>query len=198
MLDNVPLGLLAHHTPNLASLRCELKFTPDDPLVLPAKLTSLQLRMRHGHTDAAINGVLTVLTALPLLSHLHILLSDFERESAVDISILATCPSLMDLTLESFYACFPTLSDIQVEQVRSSLGHLHRFSVGRMKADQLARFLQPPVAVCWRDIGAVRGDARSGELLLRLPTLARLDFTYTRAQRTLTFCRSCRTSHRSA
>ena len=45
-----------------------------------------------------------------------------------------------------------------------------------MRAELLARLLQPPVTVRWRDIGHV--DARCGELLPTLPTLTRLKQSY--------------------
>ena len=70
------------------------------------------------------------------------------------------------------------LSDTQVEQVRSSLGHLHRFSVGEMEPDMLARLLRPPVTARWRDIGRVVPDVRTGEMLLRLQSLTKLDLRY--------------------
>ena len=58
-LDNVSLGLLVQHAPNLTALCCTLTLTSNEPLVLPARLTSLVLRLRGDDPDAAINGVLT-------------------------------------------------------------------------------------------------------------------------------------------
>ena len=88
-------------------------------------------------------------------------------------SLLATCRSLTDLTLEAIGGLCPELTDAQVDDIRESLGHLHRFAVP-MQLGNLARFLQPPVTARWRDIGPVRADARTGELLLRLPSLTSL------------------------
>ena len=47
-----------------------------------------------------------------------------------------------------------------------------------MLTDDLARLLKPPVTARWRDIGCVRADARTGDLLVRLPTLTTLDLYY--------------------
>ena len=177
-LDNASVALLAHHALNLTSLRCGLELTPDEPLILPAKLNSLQLRIRDGPTDAEINGVLSTLAGLPSLSRLCLAHCVFADENVVQLSILADCPSLTDLALESFNGCSPCFSDDQVGQIRSYLGHLQRFSSPRMESNDLARLLQPPVTARWRDIGSVQADEGTGELLLRLPTLTKLSLTY--------------------
>ena len=193
-LDNASLGLLAQHAPNLQSLWCALQITSNEPLVLPARLTSLVLQLPDDYTDPTINGVLTTVAALPSLSVFELKLSQFahfaadededadedadEPESSIELSILTGLPSLTDLSLGSFEGGPLTLSDTQVDQIRSSLGHLSHFSAGRMKSKELERFLQPPVAARWRNIGFVYADERTGELLLRLPTLTKLDLTY--------------------
>ena len=177
-LDNESLCLLARHASSLAALWCMLTLTPDELLILPAKLTSLQLRIRDGPTHAEINGVLSTLAALPSLSRLHLSHCAFENENGVDFRILSACPSLTQLELESFNGCSPYFSNAQVDQIRSSLGHLQRFSVCYMSSNDLARFLQPPVAVRWRDIGQVQADERIGELLLQLQTLTKVDLYY--------------------
>ena len=175
-LDNASLGLLAQLAPHLTSLRCELTLTPNESLILPSKLASAQLKLDGKHTAASINGVLTALAALPSLSHLRLCISAFVREvSDVDLSLLGACLSLSALTVENLRGSAPKLSDAQVKQIRSSFGHLQRISVGWMDSGLLARFLQPPVTLRWQDIGFVEADARTGELLLRLPSLTKLD-----------------------
>ena len=87
----------------------------------------------------------------------------------MELSLLAACPSLTDLEIDG-----SAHTDAQVEQIRGTLGHLKRFSVGEMETVDLARFLQPPVTARWQDIGIVMADARTGELLLRLPSLTKL------------------------
>ena len=178
-MDNASLSLLEQHTPNLQSLGCELTWTSSEPLVLPAKLTTMELQLNHDFSDAAINGVLTALTALPLLSHLHLALSAFQRECSVDVSILAACPSLNDLTLETLHGGTPLLTAAQLDQIRSTLGHLQRISAGLMNTDQLAGLLQPPVTARWRDIGSVQAGERTGQLLLTLQTVTNVDLRYT-------------------
>ena len=139
-LDNASLRRLAHHVPNLTSLCCLLKLTANKPLIWPAKLTSLELQLdRYSartieYTDAAINGMLTTLTALPSLSRLHLGLAVFADELSIDLSLLSACPS-----------------------------------------EVLPRLLQPPVTARWQDLGRVLGDAHTGELLLTLPTLTKLE-----------------------
>ena len=180
-LDNASLALLAHHAPNLMSMWCALTLTPNQPLIIPAQLRSLRLRIGGPYSDAVINGVLRTLAALPSLSRLHLQLSAFDDPTLVEMRILADCPSLTDLALEGVEVrAEPKLTHAQVDQIRSSLGHLSRFSAGRMQPNQLARFLQPPVTARWRDIGFVYADEPTAELLLRLPTLTKLDITYVR------------------
>ena len=179
-LSHESLALLAQHAPNLTSLSCNLTLTPNEPLILPAKLQSLELQM-DGDTDAVINGVLTTLAALPSLSRLHLEHSVFNANNAVEFSRLVACPSLTDLTLGSAkYGFLPNFSLTQVDQMRSSLGHLRRLDLGPTNSDKLARLLTPPVTARWRDIGRVWADAQTGELLLRLPTLTKLDLRYVR------------------
>ena len=170
-LDNASLALLAQHTPNLQSLWCTLTLTPNEPLILPSTLTSLTLQMDRNHTNPAINDVLTALAALPSLSCLHLKLSAFQQESDVKLGLLAACPSLTDLTLQSEHSGWVVLTDMQVDQLRISLGHLHRINVGPLMPVRLAQLLQPPVTARWRDIGQVSVDAHTGDLLLRLPSL---------------------------
>ena len=177
-LTNASLALLAQYAPNLQSLSCNLTLTPNEPLILPPKLQSLQLQHHGWCSDAAANGMLTALAALPL-SHLRLLLEDFERETAIDLSILAACRSLNHLELNTRHGGPLLLSDTQVDQIRSSLGHMRHFSLGPcVNSDELARFLKPPVTVHWQDIGFVIADARTGHLLLRLPTLTKLNLKY--------------------
>ena len=173
-LNNESLALLAQHAPCLTSLGCELTLTPNHPLILPAKLASLQLQLSSTYPASVINGVLTALAALPSLSRLHLDFS-FNYVSAVKVSILATAPSLTDLEFEASSTDAAKLADLQIDQIRSSLGHLQRFSIGSRKSADIARLLQPPVTAQWRDIGPVRADERTGELMLRLPTLTKLD-----------------------
>ena len=146
---------------------------------LPAKLTSLDLGPDDTFTDAEINGVLTALAGLPLLSQLcldHIAFA--AQQTAVQLSLLAACPSLTDLELQAWNAAGPSLTPSLLDQIRSSFGHLDRLSVGLMETDDLARLLRPPSTARWRDIGYVRADERTGELLLRLPFLTKLDLLY--------------------
>ena len=117
------------------------------------------------------------MAALPSLRSRCLILSAFEQESAAQLSLLAACPSRPQLTLRTLSGNAPLFSDTQVAQIRSSLGDLRHFSVGRMTSDVLARFLKPPVTARWQDIGQVLGDTRIGELLRLLPTLSRLDLT---------------------
>ena len=178
-LDNASLALLAQHAPHLTSLRCDLTLTPCAPLVLPAKFLTLTLQLNDEYAEAVINGVLTALAAFPSLSHLQLELVAFERRSSVDLSLLAACRSLADLTLVTTIEDLPPkFCGAQVNQIRSCLGHLQRFSVEGMETDDLKRFLQPPVTARWSDIGEVHSDARTGELLPRLPTLDKLDLFY--------------------
>ena len=176
-LDNAALALVAQHAPNLQTLWCQLTLTPDAPLILPAQLRSLELQLDGESTDAVINGVLTLLAALPSLSRLG-LRSSFKGDAS--LGLLAACPSLTDLQLESRNGWSPAFTDAQEEQVRSSLGHLQRFSVGGMEPHELAHFLRPPVTAQWQDIGFVFADERSGELLLGLPSLTTLCLVYRR------------------
>ena len=172
-LDTASLGLLAQRTPNLTSLWCKLTLTPNEPLILPAKLQSLDLRLDRNYTAKTINSVLTALAALPSLSSLWLGLSAFDHDpTSLELGPLAACRSLTCLDLW----VSPQLTDIQVDLIRSSLGHLRHFSDGWMTSDVLARFLKLPVTARWQDVGRVIGDARTGELLLRLPSLTKLDF----------------------
>ena len=184
--DSQFLAPLAEYAPNLTSLRCSI--LPKDLVVLPAKLSSLHLRLGGEYTDEEINDVLTAVAALPSLSRFGFQSSAFDpyerdSESAVDFSLLGACSTLSDLALETtnddpfgIGEPFP-LTDTQVEQIRSSLGHLHRFDVGPMSSADLARFLRPPTSVRWQHIGEVIGTEDTGELLLRLPTLTTLKFS---------------------
>ena len=178
-LKNASLALLAQHAPNLQSLHCELRFTSVAPLIWPAKLQSLHLKLDRIYTDTQINGVLMTLAALPLLSRLHLSFLAFEHVNSIDLSVLAACPSLSDLALGTFNGGSPKLTDAQVHHVRVSFGHLHRFSLGWCTfSDDLTRLLEPPVTARWRDIGHVYADKRTGDLLLRLPTLTTLHLDY--------------------
>ena len=49
-----------------------------------------------------------------------------------------------------------------------------------MRPGDLARFLKPPFTAQWQEIGQVIGDARIGELLLKLPTLTTLNLLFCR------------------
>ena len=148
-------------------------------LVAPhVQLTSLSLQLCGGNTDAAINNVLATLATLPSLSRLRLKLASFAHETAIELSLLAACRSLTVLTVAHLMGCAPVLTEAQVNQIRSCLGHLSHFSVGQMHSNELERFLQPPSTARWRDIGFVYADANTAELLLRLPTLTRLDLTY--------------------
>ena len=108
-LDNVSLGLLAQHAPSLTSLWCTLTLTSNEPLIFPAKLASLELRLDGKYTDAEINSVLTTVAALPSLSRLHLGLEAFDRKSSLDLSLLAACRSLSDLKLASWSGSAPYL-----------------------------------------------------------------------------------------
>ena len=175
-LDNASLALLTAHAPNLTLLSCTLVITSMASLILPAKLQSLHLTLDVNFTGAVVDAVvLTALVALPSLSCLSLTLAAFVRQSPIDLSILSACPSLTDLTLGTKNGGPPMLTNAQVKQIRLFLGHLRRFNVGWMNADDLARFLQPPVTARWQDIGHVYADVRIGEPLLRLPTLTRLE-----------------------
>ena len=176
-LNNISLSHLAQHAPNLTSLLCTLRLTPDEPLILPVKLTNLDLILDGEHTDATINGMLTVVAALPSLSVLCLYLFSFRHGNNVELSLLAASRSLTDLTLANLDGDQPILSDSQVEQIRSSLGHLHRVHAAR-ETDEIARLLKPPVTARWRDIGHVMADARTGGLLRTLPTLTSVDLWY--------------------
>ena len=92
-MENAALGLLARHAPNLTSLCCDLILRPDEPLVLPAKLQSLQLHLTNEHTDAVVNSVLKTVAALPSLTRLRLMLSSFAHHSSIELSLLAACPS---------------------------------------------------------------------------------------------------------
>ena len=186
-LDNASLGLLVQHAPNLTSLWCNLTLTPNVPPVLPVKLTILDLQLGDDciwtaatdkFTDAEVNGVLTALAALPSLSCIRLRLCAFQREASVEWSILAASPSLTDLTLYTAQGNAPNLSHTQVDQIRLSLGHLQRFNLGWIHPDILGRFLQPPVTARWRDVGQLSCYERTGDLLLTLPTLTKLDLKY--------------------
>ena len=173
------LGLLTQHAPNLQSLWCDLTLTSNKPLLFPAKLASLELQLHGRHTAAEVNGVLTALAACSSLSHLVLRLPSFEHgnfaaAAGVDLSLLAACRSLSSLKFEGI----SKFSDAQINQIRLALGHLHRLSVGSMADGQLARLLQSPVTAQWRDIGFVRADARTSELLLRLPSATELNLSY--------------------
>ena len=181
-LDNDSLVLLTKHVPDLVSLGFTLVITSMAPLILPAKLQSLNLKLDVNFAGTVVDSVvLAALATLASLARLSLSLSAFVRQSPVDLSILAACPSLTDLTLSTKHGGPPTLTNAQLRQIRSSLGHLRRFDVGWMNTDDLARFLQPPVTAHWQDIGFVYAGLRTGELLLRLPTLTRLDLWYNEA-----------------
>ena len=177
-LSNGTLGLLAQYASNLLSLWCALTLVPNEPLILPVKLMSLHLQLDNKYTDASINGVLMTLAALPSLSRLHLKLRDSDEGALVEFRLLAASRSLTDVTLETINGDCPVLSNAQVEQIRSSLGALHRFSLGELDSDMLARLLQPPVTAQWRDVGQVHGDEHTGELLLGLPTLTKLTLSH--------------------
>ena len=173
------LAFLAHHAPNLQSLWVRLTLTPNEPLVLPAKLTSLLLRLNDEYTDATINRVLKALAGLPSLSQLCLSLSAFSVDNSIQLSILAASRSLTDLTLETCFGSTLSLTLAQEDQIRLYLGQLQRINVGWFNSDKLARLLQPPVRAQLRDIGPVWVDARSPELLLQLPPLTSLDLSFT-------------------
>lgn len=169
-----------------------LTLTPGAPLILPSKLTSLELRLSGQHTAATVDGVLTTLAALGSLRQLV-----FRVNSAVgvDFSVLAASSSLRDLTLQDRHANWRLeLSDEQVKQIRTSLGHLQRISLADMTSDELTRFLEPPVTARWQDIGHVLASllpccgltdlylhcaintAQLGTLLAKLTQLKKLTF----------------------
>ena len=174
-LNNDSLALLAQHAPNLQSLWCTLSLTPHEPLILPAKLTSLHLQVDDQSTDATINNVLMTLAAHSSLSSLRLWLSAYEPHPAVEFNILAASRSLTNLKID---VC--EVPDVQIDQIRLSLGHLSHFSIGaRMGSNLLARLLQPPVTARWQDIDHVYADARTSELLLRLSnSLTKLYLAY--------------------
>ena len=193
-LTNECLGLLAQHALNLTSLWCTLTLTSNKPLILPAKLNSLHLQPDGNYTDAEINSMLTTVAALPSLSRLHLCLEAFDSKSAMNLSLLTACRSLSDIKLDAWARSTPYFTDIQVEQIRLSLGHLRRCDVGWMNSNELARYLQPPVTVRWQDIGPVYVD-RENDLsdFARSPGST----SATTMQRPRTFCRSCRSSPHS-
>ena len=163
----------------------QITLMPNQPLIFPAKLTSLILQMDDAHTDASIIRVLATLAALPSLSRLGLQLSASEEKNSVKLSLLGACRSLTDLTVQTFYGGRPTHTCNQLDQIRSSLGHLHRFGVGGLTADELARLLHPPVTACWQDIGHVdawverpQAADRIGDLVLTLPTLTKVHISY--------------------
>ena len=82
-LDNASVALLAHHAPNLISLWCKLQFTPNEPLIVPAKLT--------GETSKvwADEGTGELLLRLQTLSKLSLI---YER-AAAHVDFLAQCRS---------------------------------------------------------------------------------------------------------
>ena len=98
---NASLALLAQHAPHLQSLRYDLSLTSNEPLILPPKLTSLNLQLNGGYSDAEINGLLMSLAALPSLSRLCHRLAAFKHTSSVELSLLGASRSLSDLTLLS-------------------------------------------------------------------------------------------------
>ena len=175
------MALLAQHAPNLQSLWCTLTLTVNEQLTLPAKITSLILQLRDDYADAAIEAVLATVASLPSLSLLHLQLSAFEATCSVQLRLLAACRSLTDLTLETAFGSAPILSIAQLDQIRSSLGLLTRFFIGWKGSVLLACLLQSPVTAQWQDIGEVEGDAHTGELLLTLPGLTKLDLRYVEA-----------------
>ena len=177
-LNTESLALLAQHAPNLSSLSCALTLAPHAPLILPAKLRSLGLQLDGSFADSEVNDVLTTLAALPSLSVLCLYLSGFNHENKVELSLLAASRSLTDFTLTTMKGNPPVLSAAQISQIGLSLGHMQRFFAGWMDSDSLARLLQPPVTAQWQDIGHLRADERTGDLLLRLPTLSKLHLYY--------------------
>ena len=178
-LSTASLALLVQHAPNLQSLWCDLTLTPTEPLFWPAKLTSLNLALEGDRSAASVNRVLTTLSALPLLSRLCLHLVVFDATNSVELRLLAACPSLSDLKLESSSRRLPCLTGLQLEQIRVSLGHLQRLHIGSMSTNNLAVLLQPPVTARWQDIGSVWADQRAGELLVTLQSLTKLDVSYT-------------------
>ena len=177
-LDNASLGLLEQFAPNLQSLGCRLTLTSTRPLPLPDKLLLLHLQLDAQYTDAEINGVLTALAALPSLS-LHRLGLDAVRwQSSVDFTLVAACRSLTHFLPETLLGNPLRIPYTQREQIRVALGHLQRCSLGRLDTDELAHYLRQPCTLRWQDIGLVEGGARTGRLLLRLPTLTKLDVIY--------------------
>ena len=140
-------------------------------------IRSLHLQLDINHTDAAVNRVLTTLAELPSLSQLQLGLAALRLPNSVELGLLADCRSLTDVELQAGFAAVQ-LSDTQIDQIRSSLGYLRRFSVRLQTPDDIARLLQPPVTARWQDIGFVIIGARTGELLVGLPSLTRLELTY--------------------
>ena len=123
-MDNAALALLTQHAPNLTALWCTPIRTPHEPLVLPAKLKALYLRLGSDYSDASVNDVLTSVASLPSLSHLDVMITAFAHANAVELRRLAECPSLTHISLYPIEGEFPVFADAQVSQIRSSLGHL--------------------------------------------------------------------------
>lgn len=90
--------------------------------------------------------MLATLAPLPSLSRLNLELSVFEDVGgAVDFRLLAACRSLSVFQVRITLGEFSLLSNAQLEQIRSSLGQLDRFSAGWMQPTKFARLLLPPV-----------------------------------------------------
>lgn len=62
----------------------------------------------------------------------------------------------------------------QLDQIRSSLGHLRHLDVTHMDTEAVARLLRPPVNARWQYIGMICVDARTGNVLTSMPTLTSL------------------------
>ena len=97
-------------------------------------------------------GVLTD-GRLPLLSHRNLNLAAFHSCEFRGVSSWCL-PAERPSRLAAVRREIP-LSHAQTEQIRSSLGHLRRLSVGWMNSDRLTLYLQPPVTPRWQDIGIV-------------------------------------------
>ena len=187
LINNASLALLAQHAPNLTSLSCALTLTPEEPLILPPTLTSLTLQLGSSYTGETINSVLTTVAALPSLCRLRLALASLDRwgfaeyfpfdETPIEFDLLSACPSLTHLELTTFDGRPPDLTEPQLEQIRL-LGHLRQVDIGYLTPNALACFLKTPINARWQHIGRVRGDAHTGELLLRLPSLSKLDISY--------------------
>ena len=142
----------------------------------------MKLQIGVNHTDAAINGLLTTLAALPSLTRLSLELSALEHEPSLDLKPrLLHC--LLHLDLDTFNGYPPTCIPAQVDQIRLTLGHLRRINAEYLSSDKLPRYLQPSANACWQDIGCVHADAGTGVLLIRLPSLIKLDLSYFRCRR---------------